>query len=274
MLAAHGEPVGRPRVDAPAPVAGGEGPARADDARPRVAAGRPVVHRRAHDVGGDERVDDAGRLRPARRPRRAPDVEPSCSGRIMRQEGRHIDFYATQAIARLRGNGQAQRLTRIAVRRYWRPVGSDVMPEAEVEFMVGHLFGGAAGRPSSSGSTGTSTGSRVWSGCTCCAPPSTDAPPEPRSSSHRFGSQTVAVRARSCRSPGPCHAVMRKAALSGDMLATERGLSPSARRFCHRIVSSFETIDAPGTEEPVRGPRPEAPLTLGSVGIRPGRWPV
>ena len=63
----------------------------------------------------------------------------------MRQEGRHIDFYANQAIARLDGNRKAQWLTRTALRRFWRPVGSDVMPEAEVQFMVGHLFSGPEG---------------------------------------------------------------------------------------------------------------------------------
>ena len=63
----------------------------------------------------------------------------------MRQEGRHVDFYASQAIARLRDNRQAQRLTRWAVRRYWEPVGSDVMPAAEVRFLVNHLFGDTDG---------------------------------------------------------------------------------------------------------------------------------
>jgi hypothetical protein len=65
--------------------------------------------------------------------------------RIMRQEGRHIDFYANQAITRLDGNRKAQWVTRTALRRFWRPVGSDVMPEAEVQFMVGHLFSGPEG---------------------------------------------------------------------------------------------------------------------------------
>ena len=63
----------------------------------------------------------------------------------MRQEGRHIDFYATQAACRLEDR-RAQRLTRLALRRFWRPVGSDLMPEAEVSFMVHHLFGGEEGR--------------------------------------------------------------------------------------------------------------------------------
>ena len=66
--------------------------------------------------------------------------------RIMRQEGRHIDFYATQAFRRLQGDRRAQRLTRLALTRFWKPVGSDVMPEAEVRFLIDHLFDGEQGR--------------------------------------------------------------------------------------------------------------------------------
>ena len=66
-------------------------------------------------------------------------------GRIMRQEGRHVDFYASQASTRLASDRRAQRLTRFALTRYWKPVGSDVMPQAEVRFMVNHLFGDDGG---------------------------------------------------------------------------------------------------------------------------------
>jgi hypothetical protein len=66
--------------------------------------------------------------------------------RIMRQEGRHIDFYAAQAKARLDGDRRAQRLTRQALARFWRPVGSDVLPEQETRFVVRHLFSGDEGR--------------------------------------------------------------------------------------------------------------------------------
>jgi hypothetical protein len=65
--------------------------------------------------------------------------------RIMRQEGRHIDFYATQAEQRLRADRRAQRLTRFALRKLWKPVGSDVMPPGEVRFLVQHLFGDDSG---------------------------------------------------------------------------------------------------------------------------------
>lgn len=60
--------------------------------------------------------------------------------RIMRQEGRHIDFYASEAERRLRDDRRARRMTRFALRRLWRPVGSTVMPLVEQRFLVQHLF--------------------------------------------------------------------------------------------------------------------------------------
>jgi hypothetical protein len=66
--------------------------------------------------------------------------------RIMRQEGGHIDFYASQAAKRLEGDRLVQRATRFALRRFWTPVGSDVMPGDEVGFVGNHLFGGPDGR--------------------------------------------------------------------------------------------------------------------------------
>jgi hypothetical protein len=65
--------------------------------------------------------------------------------RIMRQEGRHIDFYAGQAAARLDGDRPAQRLTRFALTRFWNPVGADVMPEPEVGHLIRYLFGDTDG---------------------------------------------------------------------------------------------------------------------------------
>lgn len=66
--------------------------------------------------------------------------------RIMKQEGRHVDFYAAQARRRLDGHPGAQRLTRRALARFWTPVGAGVMPVAEVDFLARHLFGGDDGR--------------------------------------------------------------------------------------------------------------------------------
>lgn len=61
--------------------------------------------------------------------------------RIMRQEGRHIDFYSAQARRRLERSRSARWLTRHALQRLWKPVGSDVMPDAEVCHLVSYLFG-------------------------------------------------------------------------------------------------------------------------------------
>jgi hypothetical protein len=60
--------------------------------------------------------------------------------RIRRQEGKHIDFYATQARARLEVSERAQRLTRFTLQRFWKPVGSGVIPDAEMRHITGHLF--------------------------------------------------------------------------------------------------------------------------------------
>jgi hypothetical protein len=67
-------------------------------------------------------------------------------GRIMRQEGRHIDFYASQAQTRLSASPRARRVTRFALRHFWNPVGAGVMPAIETEFLARHLFAGDEGR--------------------------------------------------------------------------------------------------------------------------------
>lgn len=61
--------------------------------------------------------------------------------RIMKQEGRHVDFYVSQARGRLAPSRGAQRLTRWALRRFWAPVGSSIMPDGEVRFLARYLFG-------------------------------------------------------------------------------------------------------------------------------------
>ena len=67
--------------------------------------------------------------------------------RIARQEGRHIDFYAPQAGDRLADSAAAQRVVRWALRQLWRPVGSGIMPAAETDFVIRHLYGGPEGAP-------------------------------------------------------------------------------------------------------------------------------
>jgi rubrerythrin len=65
--------------------------------------------------------------------------------RIMKQEGGHIDFYASEASRRLEESPKAQKLTRFALKHLWRPVGSGVMPKEEVGFLVRYLFDGPDG---------------------------------------------------------------------------------------------------------------------------------
>jgi hypothetical protein len=83
-------------------------------------------------------------------------------GRIMRQEGRHIDFYATQAADRLRASTRAQRLTRFALRRFWTPVGAGVMPPEETRFLIRYLFGDADGRATAPVWTASTSPSTPW----------------------------------------------------------------------------------------------------------------
>lgn len=66
--------------------------------------------------------------------------------RIMRQEGRHIAFYSAQAQERLARSRGARILTRWALGHLWSPVGSGVLPAAEVHFLCAHLFGDDPGR--------------------------------------------------------------------------------------------------------------------------------
>jgi hypothetical protein len=65
--------------------------------------------------------------------------------RIMRQEIRLVAFYVSQARERLAASARARRLTRFALRHYWRPVGSGVMPEAETRHLLTYLLEGSGG---------------------------------------------------------------------------------------------------------------------------------
>ena len=66
--------------------------------------------------------------------------------RIIKQETRHAAFYTSQARTRLAASRKAQRIARFALEKAWNPVGSGVMPDVEVEFMLTYLMGGAEGR--------------------------------------------------------------------------------------------------------------------------------
>ncbi len=145
VLEAHGEPAGRQRVSRHRRQMG---------PKDRLA---PFAHGLASWVAGpafgavhmawgaiNEWSTQAGYARLA-----------ACSGhpvlvellrRIMRQEGRHIDFYSSRAGALLAQSARARRMTRWALEKLWTPVGASIMPQAEVRFVVSYLFGDDDGR--------------------------------------------------------------------------------------------------------------------------------
>lgn len=62
--------------------------------------------------------------------------------RIAHQETRHVAFYTAQARQRLDGQPQAQALVRKVLGKVWRPVGSGMMDDSEVQHVMSHLFHG------------------------------------------------------------------------------------------------------------------------------------
>jgi len=145
VLAAHGEEGGAPRV---ARLRRGLG------LRDRLA---PALHALGAAVAGDafgaihmtwgavnEWTTQAGYARLAERA--GHPVLSDLLRRIMRQEGRHIAFYAGQAERRLAVRRRTRRIVRGALAHLWRPVGAGVMPADEVRFLVRTLFGGPEGR--------------------------------------------------------------------------------------------------------------------------------
>ena len=144
VLAAHGEVAGSRRV----------GDLRAT--RRRRDTVQPMAHWFGSLVAGqalgalqmtwgaiNEWTTQAGYVQLARRC--GHDMLAELLRRIAKQEGRHIDFYASRATRLLEASASARRLTRSALRRWWRPVGSDVMPEPEVRHLISHLFSGDDG---------------------------------------------------------------------------------------------------------------------------------
>ena len=61
------------------------------------------------------------------------------------QESRHLAFYASQARDRLAASRKAQVLTRMALKRFWAPVGSGIEPRSETAFVLQYLMGGPEG---------------------------------------------------------------------------------------------------------------------------------
>ncbi len=66
--------------------------------------------------------------------------------RIGAQETRHVAFYASQARERLAASKKAQVIARFALNKFWRPVGSGIAPESEVEHVMRQIFSGLEGR--------------------------------------------------------------------------------------------------------------------------------
>jgi hypothetical protein len=145
VLAAHGEPHGAERL---LPMRHRLG------FKDKV---RPLLMGAGGIVGGDDFVavhmawgavnewmTQAGYFLLGRRA--AHPVLSELLGRIMRQEGRHIAFYSSQARERLAASPRAQRLARFALQHFWKPVGAGVMPEPETRFLASFLMGDEIGR--------------------------------------------------------------------------------------------------------------------------------
>jgi len=62
--------------------------------------------------------------------------------RIAQQETRHVAFYTTQARMALERSAAAPKIVRTLMQTAWRPVGSGVMDDSEVRYVMGHLFAG------------------------------------------------------------------------------------------------------------------------------------
>jgi hypothetical protein len=143
VLRAHGEPAGDDRIN---PLRRGLG------LRSRISPALwsflslgmkdlPAVHMTWGAV--NEWTTQAGYARLSAKARHP--VLSELLARIMKQEGRHIDFYASEAHLRLGRSRSARKLTRWALRRAWAPVGSGVMPDDEVAFLIRYLFDDEAG---------------------------------------------------------------------------------------------------------------------------------
>lgn len=138
VLRAHGEPAGPSRI------------AMVRNRLPKTDALRPILFSIGSAISNitalqmawgavNEFTTQAGYSRLAQKS--SSPVLGELLRRIMRQEGRHIDFYVAQARERLGSSRVAQRLTRYSLEKFWNPVGSGVMPKEEVRFLVSHLFG-------------------------------------------------------------------------------------------------------------------------------------
>lgn len=141
VLHAHDEPFGRERIGQARDRAG---TGRANTLTVMLASAlTPHIVAVALTWGAvNEWTTQAGYLRLAQRS--GHPVLGELVRRIARQEGRHIDFYASEAGRRLE-HPTAQRLTRFALRHRWKPVGTSLMPTGETDHLIRWLFGGDDG---------------------------------------------------------------------------------------------------------------------------------
>jgi hypothetical protein len=145
VLEAHGEPAGDVRV---ARVRDGLG--WRDRMRPMVTTLSSAIVGRAyiavHMTWGviNEWSTQAAYARVSARANHP--VLTELLARIMKQEGRHIDFYGSEATKRLAESKKARRVTRFALKHFWAPVGTGVMPESELRHLVDYLFGDPEGQ--------------------------------------------------------------------------------------------------------------------------------
>ena len=144
VLAAHDRPNGAPRIGDTRTALG-----RRDRLRPLafMAASAVVPDITAvHMTWGavNEWTTQAGYARLSQQARHPMLTE--LLKRIMKQEGRHIDMYASEARRRLEDSSANRRVTRFALKRFWSPVGAGVRPQAETDFVIAHLFSGAEGQ--------------------------------------------------------------------------------------------------------------------------------
>jgi hypothetical protein len=137
VLRAHGEIAGRQRIDA-ARARAGSGRLGTLSTMLASAATEHIVAVSLTWGAVNEWTTQAGYLRLAQRTGHPTLGE--LVRRIAKQEGRHIDFYASEASRRLE-NPRAQRLTRWALSRRWTPVGSGLMPGSETVHLITYLFG-------------------------------------------------------------------------------------------------------------------------------------
>jgi hypothetical protein len=67
-------------------------------------------------------------------------VLPQLLAAVIKDERRHFAFYRSQAIMRLRRSRNARRITRWAMNRFWKVVGSGVVAQSETDFVTAYLF--------------------------------------------------------------------------------------------------------------------------------------